>query len=912
MKTMLKLSIYFIGLALIAAVMRSSVDLASAATFLYVSPGGSDSQTCLSPTTACATIPGALTKAVSGDSIKVATGTYTGSGTQVVFINKNVTLSGGWDVDFITQTSTSTIDGQNARDGIRVDNGILATVDRFTVENGASDGGVGIMNDGTFTLTYGTVQNNPCGSGIINNGTMTIFRSTIKENSNACTNQGNGGGIYQSDQGPLTIIESMVSDNQAGTGAGIYAHGPSVSIVNSNIVSNTAAGAGGGVYIMGFSGEVYSINNSTIASNRATSYWAGGIFFENGYGGVLTLKNTILAQNVASGVGQDCLGVIGSDGYNLISDTTDCIFNSTTGDQLNVDPKLGPLQDNGGPTLTQWLYANSPAIDGGNPAGCTDHLGNPLTTDQRGFTRPLDGDKDGNNICDIGAYEANPDNLPQPPATFLWYVTPAGNDENDCHTAATPCATINGAIGKASPGDIVYVSTGVYSSPSGSEVVLVDKSITLSGGWNLDFTYQAGYSDIDGGYTHRGVTIEHDLRVTIEQLNIYHGLILDQASMCAGGGVYINYNTKAILTNLLIHDNEVGGGLHLVHISGGGICTEATLTLNDSLVYNNVANRDGGGIKGNVKLITINRSKVYNNTANDNGGGIASLGDIVINDSAINYNYSIASGMGGGIYTNGLAITLNRTTVQGNNADQFSYGGGIYGNYITLNKSLILQNEAGNGGGIYNNVGDIILNGSTIMENQARGSGGGIQNNDHLYLINSSILFNQAAGYGGGLFAGVILASNTMIAGNISQTSGGGIYNNGPITLRNTILAQNQAPAGPDCTGTVSSAGYILVGNTSGCTINLSAGDLLNEDPHFMRLFGWPPLLPLMADSPAIDGGNPAGCTDHLGNPITTDQRGNTRPVDGTGSGFAICDIGSYEYDPAHLPHWIFLPLTTR
>ncbi len=909
MKTSLKFLVIFVTLALLAITFKINTDIASASAFLYVAPGGNDSHTCLSPATACATIPGALSKATSGDSIKVAVGTYTGTDTQVVLINKNIALSGGWDAGFTSQTSTSTIDGQNARDGIWIDNGILATVDHFTIENGTTLGGVGINNNGTFTLTYSTIQNNPCGSGVVNNGSMTIIRSTIQHIANQCTNTGNGGGIFSYSSGSLKLIDSTLSDNYAMQGGGIYAQGSETTILNSSIISNSAYSSGGGVYIMGGGGTLNTINNSTISLNRAKTQSAGGIYFENGYGGVLTLNNTIVAMNISSGSGPDCLGVIGSGGYNLISDTTDCTFNSTTGDQLNVDPKLGPLQDNGGPTLTQWLYAGSPAIDGGNPAGCTDAQGNLLTTDQRGYTRPLDGDQDGSNICDIGAYEADPSHLPPPPATSLWYVTPAGNDQNDCHTPTTPCSTINAAIGKANSGDTVYVSSGVYSSASGDQVVLIDKNLDLSGGWSLDFTYQPGYSDIDGGYARRGVTVEHDLRVSVERFNIYHGQVAPGATYPGGGGAYIRYLTKATLTNLLIHDNSAASILSN-RTNGGGIFAEGSVILVNSQVYNNQASDSGGGIYNFEKSLTLSHSQVYSNTANNNGGGIASWGDVVLNDSAVNRNQIITGGMGAGIYMNGHTLTLNRTTVQANTT-QYGIGGGIYGNYITLNQSFLGYNQAASGGGLYIIVGEVDLYNSTVIGNHATGNGGGMQLDDALYLINSSILFNQADNDGGGIYAGIVQASNTTIAGNIALHAGGGL-DSPQVHLRNTILANNQAPTSPDCGSSVTSAGYNLIGNTTGCTFNSSTGDLLNVDPQLMRLFGWPPLLPLMVGSPAIDGGNPAGCTDQAGNPITTDQRGNLRPVNGTGSGTAVCDIGAYEYDPAHLPQWIFLPLTTR
>src|SRR4030095_7281755 len=77
-----------------------------------------------------------------------------------------------------------------------------------------------------------------------------------------------------------------------------------------------------------------------------------------------------------------------------------------------------------------------------------------------------------------------------------WYVSTTGDDNNDCLSLANPCATINGAIGKASSQDIVYVAQGIYTG-SGNEVVLIDKDISLSGGWDASFTAQSGISTID-------------------------------------------------------------------------------------------------------------------------------------------------------------------------------------------------------------------------------------------------------------------------------------------------------------------------------------------------------------------------------------------------------------------------------
>jgi len=103
-----------------------------------------------------------------------------------------------------------------------------------------------------------------------------------------------------------------------------------------------------------------------------------------------------VAANLSGG---DCYSInsLNSQGYNLASDAS-CHFNAT-GDLNSTDPKLGPLQDNGGATLTHALLPGSPAIDAGSCPG--------ETTDQRGYPRPVDfpGVADTADGCDIGAFE---------------------------------------------------------------------------------------------------------------------------------------------------------------------------------------------------------------------------------------------------------------------------------------------------------------------------------------------------------------------------------------------------------------------------------------------------------------------------------------------------------------------------
>jgi hypothetical protein len=115
------------------------------------------------------------------------------------------------------------------------------------------------------------------------------------------------------------------------------------------------------------------------------------------------MRNTIVNRTQ----GGNCGGTILSLGNNV--ETGDSCSLNGPSDRKNVDARLGPLQNNGGPTDTQALLPDSPAIDGAASATCP-------ATDQRGVPRPIDGNGDGVAGCDIGAYEYLASDGPLPPA----------------------------------------------------------------------------------------------------------------------------------------------------------------------------------------------------------------------------------------------------------------------------------------------------------------------------------------------------------------------------------------------------------------------------------------------------------------------------------------------------------------
>jgi hypothetical protein len=150
---------------------------------------------------------------------------------------------------------------------------------------------------------------------------------------------------------------------------------------------------GGAIFID--SGTV-NIANSTLSGNLALN-GGGGIRV---IGGTVNIKNTIVANSTGGDCSVAAPGILNALGVNFSMDGTCPGFTQVTAAQLN----LGPLQNSGGPTKTHALLPGSVAIDA--VTDCTDLAGNLIAQDQRGMTRPVDGNRDGIAQCDVGAYEA--------------------------------------------------------------------------------------------------------------------------------------------------------------------------------------------------------------------------------------------------------------------------------------------------------------------------------------------------------------------------------------------------------------------------------------------------------------------------------------------------------------------------
>lgn len=365
--------------------------------------------------------------ATAGDGGGVYSSTSTGTTvtlTSALITNNSALISGSLPNATIRLPRT---EAQGSGGGVENAFGTVVLSGTTILGNRANVGGGvdnGDYSGSTLQIIGSTISGNQAtyGGGINNNDSLTVTGSTIT--TNVAGYEGGGLWFYG---GTTTVLASTFSANQASQGGAIFDFGGVTTLTNSTMNGNTASEGGS----IDQRGGALVLASATISGNQGDN--GGGVFINAS--ATASTKNSILAANTATASGPDCNGALSTAGYNLLGSNAGCtgLTNGVNGDQVGSaaaprNPGLGPLLNNGGPTATMALPSTSPAVDRGNPAGCTDPQGALLTIDQRGLPRT----DAVTHRCDIGAYElqkqvsgpAYPTSTvdqPTSPDGFSWY-----------------------------------------------------------------------------------------------------------------------------------------------------------------------------------------------------------------------------------------------------------------------------------------------------------------------------------------------------------------------------------------------------------------------------------------------------------------------------------------------------------
>jgi hypothetical protein len=790
--------------------------------------------------------------------------------------------------------------------------------------NTASFNGGGIFNNkGVVTLTHCQLTFNTSsafGGGLSNiQGTVSLQSCFVFQDQ--APNFG-GGGI--DDNGTATVSNCEFDGNTAAEGGGIHVSG-TATLTGCAFVANIASTIGGGIDIVttanlanctfagnsaqsggavfnGFS-TTAALTNCSLAFNSATNAGGGIDNFSN----ALKLNNTIVASNTLGGSTPSDIqddNVDPGSAFNLIgTGGSGGLRNGTNGNLVGVASPGLKLGEFGGATLSIGLLARSPALDAGSNALAVDSFGNPLTTDQRGRTRIVNG------TVDIGALEY------QGPATITVNTSIHDGVEVVGTLTLREALLLENAelgVGGFLPADLVRIQGGDPGLGNGTDIIEFDSTVFASPQTISLANFALPEIDHNVNIVGPGASL-----LTIDA----HG---------ASGILKVDPGATVSVSGLTLANGSVSG-------NGGGIANEGgSLSLTACALIGNSAVGSGGGIINGLGMLTLTDCTLTGNTAGGFGGGISNIqGTINLNDCTFSANHANNEG-GGGIDNFGTA-TVTNCTFENNTA---MMGGGVWdSDTATLTGCTFTDNSANTGGGLDNiatvtlaactldgnvakgassaggglaSFGTAVLNDCTLVNNSSDNQGGGVYNSDltnaiagTTTLTNCTLAGNSAAVDGAGLltFAGFLTLTNCTVAGNTVKTSGSDLGSGlvtilGVVTIQNTIVASNTIAGAPSDVISVSGivdGGFNLIGTGgAGGLINGVDGNQVGvANPGLSTLgnYGGPgATIGLLPGSPALDAGSNALAVDSLGNPLATDQRGLPRIINGA------VDIGAFEY----------------
>ena len=679
-----------------------------------------------------------------------------------------------------------TVSGGGLSGVFQVDSGVTASISGLTITGGSVTGpGGGLYNDaGNVTLTNCTVSGNSAGYA--------------------------GGGLF-SRFGTATLTDCTISGNSAQFGGGLMSRFGTATLTDCTISGNSASLAGG-IYNQ-FS--TTTMTDCTISGNSAGI--AGGIY--NNRFATLTLVGTIVAGNAATNFQPDvggtfAPGTFASQGNNLIGNTdgsSGWVSSDLTGSSAQpLDAMLAPLGNYGGPTETMALLPGSPAIGAGV-------VESGVTTDQRG--EPLDSPNP-----DIGAFQSQGFTLtlvagstPQSAANDIAFANPLAvtvSANNPVEPVAggmlTFTAPASGASANLSATTATIGSDGVASVTATANTSVGSYTVTASAGGDtptVDFSLTNTFGLIPLAFS------------GINDQNIIEGT----ASVTFSGS--LAFDSQAPVGESVVV--TLGGVQQLATIGSDDTFSTtfnaAGLTAADSPYTVNYAYTSDGtyASASTTSTLTVEVPAIFTvNSLGDAGIGSNDEGDLrYCIDQANDDNDANTIVFDPTVFSTPQTITLSGSllelsdtvgtqTIIGPAAGVTVSGGGLSRVFqvdpvVTASISgmtITAGNTTGNGGGLYNDGGNVTLTNCTVSGNSASW-GGGLWSDGTTTLTDCAVNGNSAVNSGGGLDnrGGYLTLTNCAVSGNsvnAPYSAGGGVYNQGVVTLTQCVVSGNSGANG--------------------------------------------------------------------------------------------------------------------
>jgi uncharacterized repeat protein (TIGR02543 family) len=873
---------------------------AAPGTIIYVAASRpDDSGDGFSWATAKKTIQAGVDLATNGMTVLVGDGTYNQGGcitpgytlSNRVVITKaiNVRSVNGPEVTIIEGSGTNVFGSASSMRCVYMNNGILSG---FMLRDGA-----------TFTNAYSNWQLDMTGGGVnmcnAYNGTAItncILRNCMAYQGggvaygtvNNCTLLGNvanyGGGSYDG-----TLNNCTVSGN-----TGVFRGGGAdrCTMNNCTLSDNTTGGDAGGAFNC-------TMNNCTLSGNTATGSCGGAIYAK--------FFNCTVSRNTA---GAQCGGVKYGDLYNCIV-WGNCLTNGVTNDVLWLQGcyytcALGLTASNGcfsaDPLFVDaangnlQLRGSSPCID----KGC--NALSPMQPDLNGAVRIADGNDDGIETVDIGAYEfgasswitvtfdAQGGTTPTPASNVVncgssygllattmrqgycfagWWTDQGGVGSEISPTTTVSFAYDHVLYAKWVPivgGRILYVDAN-QPNDSGNGLTWASAKRTIQSAvneaadgetvWVTNGVYNVGGSMVSGSYLSNRVIIAKSVSVRSvngEKVTIIEGTGTNNYGTAAA--MRCVYMTKGLLEGFTLREGATlttGVNLSEYTYGGGFYCpyfpNSSRPIISRCIIRDCLAVYGGGAYNGELRNCTL-----LGNAATSGGGSFYSQ----LNNCMLSGNSSTSGGGAG-------SCILSDCTLSGNMS---MYGGGSVGG--TLTRCILTGNRASTfGGGAMSSV----LYFCYLIGNTSGLDGGGAQSGT---LCHCTLSGNGASRYGGGSSECTLLSCT--VSGNTVGGGGGGSAND---LLYNCIVWGNRLNSG------------VLNDVRSGTCYNTCALGLVTSngcislDPLFIDSVN--ANFRLQGGSPCIDMGDDVNCYEVI------DLDGNIRIIDGDENGTATVDMGAYE-----------------